>query len=93
MEKIELEEKVHLLEKHVKRLDSRYKQLRTRQYLHRGDITGEQADEIRTILRGHLIAGPKIVDFEPSEYVTPDGVVDIGRLLWWIDTVTGKHDA
>ncbi len=90
MEKHELIEKVEHLEEEYLRLQSRYKQLRRRQYLHRGDITGEQADQMRTLLSGHLIDASKAVDFDPAAYVTPSESVDVGLLLWWLDTARGK---
>lgn len=90
MDKAELVEKVAALEETLLRLQSRNKQLRRKQYLHRGEITGEQAERMRLLLRGHTIDAARLVDFEPAEYVHPGGHVDEPGILWWLESHGGK---
>lgn len=90
MDKDELVEKVRVLEEMVLRVQSRNKQLRRKQYLYRGEITGEQAERIRLLLRGHTIDASRVLDFDPSEYVLPNGYVDEPSILWWLDSHEGK---
>lgn len=90
MDKDELVEKVRVLEEMVLRVQSRNKQLRRKQYLYRGEVTGEQAERIRLLLRGHSIDASRVLDFDPSEYVLPNGYVDEPSILWWLDSHGGK---
>lgn len=90
MDRAELLQKVAALEELALRLNSRNKQLRRKQWLHRGEVTGEQSERLRLLLRGHTIDAARLLDFEPSEYVLPNGHVDEPAVLWWLDSHCAK---
>ena len=51
MTKDELWETIRELETALARVDGKYKMLRRRAHIHRGDISGEQAERLRALLR------------------------------------------
>lgn len=90
VDRVELVEKVRLLERELVRTTHRYKQLRRKHQLHRSEMTGPAADEMRRLLSGHGIDASVLVDFEPSDFLLPTGEVDAGGLLWWLETRKGR---
>ena len=91
MDTNELREQVRTYSERLRSVEARYRNLRRRQFLHRGPITGEQAEELRKILRGHKLDARQLVDFEPSDFFTQEGDLDVGRVLWWLESVGGKY--
>jgi len=91
MERRELEEQLERAERYIRAVDNRYKLLRRRAHLHRSEITGEQADELRRILKGKKVDGAKLVDFEPCDFVDSRGEIDYGRVLWWLDSANDQR--
>jgi len=91
MERRELEEQLERAERYIRAVDNRYRLLRRRAHLHRSEITGEQADELRRILKGKKVDGAKLVDFEPCDFVDSRGEIDYGRVLWWLDSANDQR--
>ena len=83
----ELWETVRELEKALTRIDGKYKMLRRRAHIHRGDITGEQADQLRALLRGHNIDAAEALSLHPEDFFDRDGELDGGAVLWWLTNV------
>ena len=86
MTKEELWETVRELEKALSRVDGKYKILRRRAHIHRGDITGEQADQLRALLRGHKIDAAEALSLHPEDFFDRNGELDGGAVLWWLTT-------
>lgn len=76
MNKDELWETIRELETALARVDGKYKLLRRRAYVHRGDITGEQADKLRALLRGHTIDAAEALTLHPEDFFDRDGELD-----------------
>ena len=91
MDANELREQVRAYGEALRSVETRYRNLRRREFLHRGEISGEQADDLRKILSGHSVDARHLVDFEPSDFYTKDGHLDVGRVLWWLDSVNGRY--
>lgn len=91
MDANELRDQVRAYGERLRAVETRYRNLRRRQFLHRGTISGEQADELRRILAGHLIDARNLVDFEPSDYFTKEGDLDAARVLWWLDALRATY--
>jgi hypothetical protein len=90
MQRYELAEKYEALERKYLILEGRFKRLTRKQFPERGEISTKQAQVMRLLLKGHLVDASTVLDFEPYEFLHPNGDVDAGRLLWWLDTVNGK---
>jgi hypothetical protein len=86
MTKEELSETVRELEKALIRVDGKYKMLRRRAHIHRGDISGEQADQLRALLRGHNIDAAEALTLHPEDFFDRNGELDGGAVLWWLET-------
>jgi hypothetical protein len=86
----ELRETIAELNEQLQSLDGKYKLLRRRHHLHRGAITGDQADQLRRILRGHQIDASQAVNFHPEEFFDLEGNLDGGAVLWWLDSARGR---
>ena len=84
MNKDELWETIRELETSLARVDGKYKMLRRRAHVHRGDITGEQADKLRALLRGHTIDASEALTLHPEDFFDRDGELDGGAVLWWL---------
>jgi hypothetical protein len=91
MDAYELRRQVRAYSEHLRQLEIRYRNLKRRQFLHRGNISPFQASELRTILRGHSIDARHLVDFEPSDCFTKDGDLDVPRVLWLLDSIGGEY--
>lgn len=91
MTKEELWETVRELEKALSRVDGKYKMLRRRAHIHRGDITREQADQLRALLRGHKIDAAEALTLHPEDFFDRNGELDGGAVLWWLESVNGKY--
>ena len=86
----ELRETITELNKQLQSLDGKYKLLRRRHHLHRGAITGDQADQLRRLLRGHQIDASQAVNFQPEDFFDPQGSIDGGAVLWWLQSIGGR---
>lgn len=86
----ELRETNHQLEVALARVDSKYKMLRRRAHIHRGDITGEQADQLRALLRGHTISADEALTLHPEDFFDLSGELDGGAVLWWLQSAAAK---
>jgi len=86
----ELRETNHQLEMALARVDSKYKMLRRRAHIHRGDITGEQADQLRALLRGHNIDAAQALSLHPEDFFDLSGELDGGAVLWWLQSAAAK---
>jgi hypothetical protein len=82
----QLKEQLDIVEAELLKPSGKYKLLRRRQNLHRYGITGPQADQMRNFLHGRKVDAARLVDFEPSDFIDRNGDLDIGALLWWLDT-------
>lgn len=90
MTKEELWETIRELEAALRRLDGKYKMLRRRAHIHRGDITGEQADQLRALLRGHNIDASQALSLHPEDFFDRNGEIDGGAVLWWLGIAGGE---
>jgi hypothetical protein len=90
MDRTTLLEKVKLLERQVRVLDGKYKLLRRRAHVHRGALSGEQADELRLLLRGHRIDAAEALSLHPEDFFDRDGELDGGAVLWWLKSAGAK---
>lgn len=82
----ELRETICELESALRRLDGKYKMLRRRAHIHRGDITGDQANQLRALLRGHNIDAAEAMSLHPNDFFDRNGELDGGAVLWWLET-------
>ena len=86
MHRGEMEEKIFFLEDQLCTVNSKYKMLRRRAHIHQGDITGEQADQLRALLRGHKIDAAEALSLHPEDFFDRNGELDGGAVLWWLHT-------
>lgn len=86
-----MEEKVFFLEEQLRTVNSKYKMLRRRAHIHRGDITGEQADRLRALLRGHKIDAAEALSLHPEDFFDRNGEFDGGAVLWWLSSACGDR--
>lgn len=91
MTKEQLRETIRELETALARVDSKYKILRRRAHIHRGNITGEQADQLRALLRGHTISADEALTLHPEDFFDLNGELDGGAVLWWLQSAGGKR--
>ena len=90
MTKDELWETIRELETALARVDGKYKMLRRRAHIHRGDISGEQAERLRALLRGHQIDAAEALTLHPEDFFDRNGDLDGGAVLWWLKTNGGE---
>jgi hypothetical protein len=90
MTKEELWGTIRELQDALARVDSKYKMLRRRAHIHRGDITGAQADQLRALLRGHKIDAAEALSLHPEDFFDLNGELDGGAVLWWLKSAGAK---